>query len=47
MLRAGDKDNQLSPIALLLCIGLVLISASDLRMSAVRVGLTWRVQPGT
>ena len=40
MLRAGKKQDPLSPIALRLCIGLVLISASDLRMSAVRAGLT-------
>jgi hypothetical protein len=40
MVRAGKKQHQLSLIATRLCISLVLISASDLRMPAVRAGLT-------
>lgn len=40
MLRAGKRQDPLSPITLRLCIGLVLIWGSDLRRSAVRAGLT-------
>jgi hypothetical protein len=38
-----EEQRQLSPIGLQLCIGFVLISASELRMSGVRARLTLRL----